>query len=94
VPETVELLHGPAAERAHHHRTHEHRDAGAGDDAHRGDGTDDATAVTVDVVTTGETNQQRQQVGDHRPHQAAGRLTCLKTVGQFDGLAGRIHDRT
>ncbi len=71
VPERVDLLHRPAAERAHDHGTHEHWDAGARDDAHCGDGSDDATTGVVNHLAAGVANEDRQQVGDHRADDAA-----------------------
>jgi hypothetical protein len=70
VPEAVDLLHRPAAERAHDHGAHEHRDVGAGDDTHGRDGADDAAAHLVEVAT-GVADEDREQVGDHRADDAA-----------------------
>ena len=71
VPERVDLLHRPAAERAHDHGAHEHRDLGAGDDAHGRDRADHATAGVVEHLAAGVADQDRQQVGDHRADDAA-----------------------
>ena len=61
----VETLDGPATERADHHGAHEHGNVGPHDDAHGGDGTDHAAALTAHQLAAGIANQQRQQVGDH-----------------------------
>ena len=61
----VEALDGPATQRADHHGAHEHGDVGPHDDAHGGDGTDHAAALTTHQLAAGIADEQRQQVGDH-----------------------------
>ena len=65
----VKVLDSPAAQRAGDHRAEEHRHVGANDDAHGGDGADDAAAIAAHQPPAGITDQQRQQVGDHRADQ-------------------------
>ena len=65
----VEMLNAPAAQRACNHRTEEHRHICADDNAHGGDSTDHAATFTTYQLTTGITDQQRQEISDHRPDQ-------------------------
>ncbi len=57
----VEVLNAPAAQRTCNHRTEEHRHVCADDNAHGGDGTDYAATFAAYQLTTGITNQQRQE---------------------------------
>ncbi|MOA59120.1 hypothetical protein D3C78_1836640 [compost metagenome] len=63
------MLDRPAAQRAGNHRTEEHRHVCTDNHAHGGDGTDHAAAIAPHQAATGETDQQRQQVSDHRANQ-------------------------
>ena len=70
----VEVLNAPAAQRTCNHRTEEHRHVCADDNAHGGDGTDYAATFAAYQLTTGITDQQRQEISDHRPDQLRQRL--------------------
>ena len=65
----VEVLNAPAAQRTCNHRAEEHRHVCADDNAHGGNGTDYAATFAAYQLTTGITDQQRQEISDHRPDQ-------------------------
>jgi len=55
----------PAAQRPGNHCPEEHRHIRTDDNTHRGNSADHTTTVTADQTTTGETDEQRQQIGNH-----------------------------
>ncbi|MND88119.1 hypothetical protein D3C80_801340 [compost metagenome] len=61
----VEFLNRPAAQRTGNHCTEEHRHIRADDHAHGRNCTDYATTITADQTTTGKTDEQWQQIGNH-----------------------------
>ena len=61
----VEFLNRPAAQRTGNHCTEEHRHIRTDDNTHGRDGTHYATTVTAHQTTTGETDEQRQEIGNH-----------------------------
>ncbi len=61
----VELLNGPAAQRTGNHCAEEHWHIRTDDNAHGGDRTDHTATVTAHQTTTGKTDEQRQQIGNH-----------------------------
>ncbi len=65
----IEMFNCPAAQRTSNHCAEEHRHIRADDHAHGSNCTDYAATVTADQTTTGKTDQQRQQIGDHRTNQ-------------------------
>ena len=65
----VEMLDSPAAQRTCDHRTEEHRHISTDDHAHGGNRAHYAAAFAANQLTTGITDQQRQQIGDHRADQ-------------------------
>ena len=79
------MLNAPAAQRTCNHRTEEHRHVCAADNAHGGDGTDYAATFAAYQLTTGITDQQRQEISDHRPDQLRQRL-----LPELPGLLGHI----
>ncbi len=66
---TVEGFNGPAAQWTGNHRAEEHWHVGTNDDTHGGDRADHTTAIAAHQAATGITDQQRQQVGNHRTNQ-------------------------
>ena len=65
----VEFFNCPAAQRAGDHGAEEHRHIRADDNAHGGNRADYAAALAANQLTAGITDQQRQQIGDHRTNQ-------------------------
>ena len=61
----VKFLDRPAAQRTGNHRTEEHRHIRTDDHPHGCDGPHDATAVTAHQTTTGITDEQWQEIGNH-----------------------------
>ncbi len=65
----IEFFDAVAAQRACDHGAKEHRHIRADDNAHGGDSTNHAATLAAHQLTTGITDQQRQQIGDHRTDQ-------------------------
>src|SRR5690606_16598242 len=59
----------PAAKRAHQHGAQEHGNLGANNHAHGGRGANNAATLLINQVTSGKTDQNRQEVDNHRPDQ-------------------------
>ena len=70
VPDPVHVLGDQRRERSRDHRAQEHRDGRADDDAHCRDRGDDAAALAVDHAAARVRDEERQQVGDHRPYES------------------------
>src|SRR4029078_2440282 len=86
LPQRVELLHRPAAERPHDHRAEEHRHAGTGDGADRCDRPHDPASdvVVVHHPAAGVADQEWQQIGDHRPDDAGAVRTLAPRAEVLD----------
>ena len=61
----VKAFDRPAAQRTGNHCAKEHWHIRTDDHAHGGDRTDHAAAIAAHQATTGITDQQRQQIGNH-----------------------------
>src|SRR5439155_7409399 len=72
--EAIELLDEPGAERPDDHRAEEHGNARPDDDAGGHDRSDNAAAVPVDELPTGVSDEEREQIRDHRPDELRERL--------------------
>ncbi len=84
-PDLVEFLHDESGQRAHDHGPNEHRDIRTHDDTHGGCGADYAATDTVNHFATGVTDQQRQQVGNHRFNQCPQGLIRKEAVRNEQG---------
>ena len=65
----VEFFNSPAAQWTGDHGAEEHRHIRADDNAHGGNRADYAATLAANQLTAGITDQQRQQIGDHRTDQ-------------------------
>jgi hypothetical protein len=63
--QAVEELENEGGERAYDHRSEEHRNVRADNDADRRDGADDGATLAVDEAATGVADENRQQHFDH-----------------------------
>ena len=65
----IKTFDRPAAQRTGNHCAEEHWHIGTDDNAHGGDSADHTATIAANQTTTGITDEQRQQIGDHRANQ-------------------------